>query len=162
MSTVMVVMPVVMVVSPVMMPPMMVMPVEARRPPISVWAINAPVRDAMAPAIDVPTRTATPADFGNRMRRIRGRCRRKRLCGGCHAKKTGGEQCRCKYLHLFLRAVRCPALKNGPPEWEMKRDADFGHICPERGSGSAEPLSRRIAHSPRRVAVSMMAAFTGR
>mgnify|MGYP007097001239 CR=1 FL=1 len=128
-------MSVVVVMPPVMVAPMMmVMPVEARRSPISVRAINPPVRNAVAPTIEVPTRTATPADLGDRMRRICRRCRGKRLCGGCHAKEAGGEQCRCKNLHLFLRAVGCLALKNVPPEWEMKRGADFRHICQQRRS----------------------------
>lgn len=126
---------VVVMVPPVVMPPMMVVPVEARWSPISVRSINASVRHAMTPAIDMPTRTAAPADFSDCMRRARGRCRRKRLRCGCHAKKAGGEQCRYKNLHLFLRAVECPALKNIVPEREMKRVAHFGHICPEGGGG---------------------------
>jgi hypothetical protein len=128
----------VVMVPPLMMPPMMVMPVEARWPPISVRAINASVRDAMTPAIDVPTRAAAPADFGDCMWRARGRRRGKRLRCRYHAEKAGGEQCRCKNLHLFLRAVGCPALKNVLSEQEMKRIAHFGHICRERGSRSVD------------------------
>ena len=78
---------------PVMAPPMMmVMAVKARRSPVSIRTIDAPVRDAVAPAIDMPAWAATPADFGDRMRRIRGRGDGKRLRCRCHAEKTGGEQ----------------------------------------------------------------------
>lgn len=123
---------------PVMAPPMMmvVMPVETRRSPISIRTIDAPVRDAMAPAIDVPTRAAAPADFGDGMRCICDGSRRKRLRCRCYAKKTGGEQCRCENLHLFLRAVGMSVLKNVLPERSMKRVANFGHICRARGGRS--------------------------
>lgn len=68
----------------------------------------------MSPAIDVPTWTAPPADVGDGMRRIRDGGRGKRLRRGCHAKKTGGEQCRCENLHVFLRAVGMTGIEKRP------------------------------------------------
>lgn len=115
-SAVMMVVSVEVMMPPVMVPPMamVAMPVETWRSPVSIRTIDAPVRDAMTPAIDVPTRPATPADFGDDMRCIRDGSRGKRLRRGCHAEETGGEQCRCKNLHLFLRAVGMAGIEERP------------------------------------------------